>query len=406
MALGAAYRFHLRTAVRVSWRLAALQAAALAALPILLPDPSAFLAAASQGVGAEEPLTRGVLALWCLAAAHAAAPRGASVLRGWMLHLPLGTARRRALVFALASAAVLPPVVWMALWVHALLTGAHPGLTALASVAPMTIAAAALAVPLTVQARLLVGLGFLAAVISGTAGLAAATVCLVLADRSPQHVQQSKPAAVTGRDTARAFPFRVALRAVLSGMIHPLFLAVFTLVATVFVLRNNPELSTASQASVVRFGAGFGVLTIILGLCGALREHRPAWPWSRSWPWSSANRVRQDLGLVLLASAPVVVAAAVLSPRALLPVAALTLLLALRAIAAVHRNSDDLTALGRGVTLESMLWITLTGLFPYAAVVFVFLLPVAYRRAVTRERTHKVGALGERHYLASGDSLA
>ena len=82
-----------------------------------------------------------------------------------------------------------------------------------------------------------------------------------------------------------------------------------------------PDLSAAGKCAMrwrgairlaARLGAGLGVVLALAQMAEALAVRRPAWPWSRSLPWSAARRAGADalilgghvLPLVLLVVPP------------------------------------------------------------------------------------------------------
>jgi len=93
---------------------------------------------------------------------------------------------------------------------------------------------------------------------------------------------------------------------------------------------------------------------------------RPAWPWSRSLPWSSARRVGADALILGAHALPLVLLAAWIHPTALVALAILPFL-AVRAAGAMRRAPERRTGAAGEIVMEGALLAALVALLPWTA---------------------------------------
>ncbi len=134
----------------------------------------------------------------------------------------------------------------------------------------------------------------------------------------------------------------------------------------------------------------------------SLAVRRPAWPWSRSLPWSAARRVGADALFLGLHASPLVLLAAWIDPAALVLLAVLPLLAA-RAAGAVRRAPERRTGASGEILLEGFFLAALVALLPWTALPALAAAPFAIRAAAERERRQQVSRWLELHHLAAGD---
>ena len=407
----AVIRFHLLAGVRLALR---------AMVPILIPfiaavglspSPSAFMAAiaVSTATNATDPGILFALAAVSIGITTWAAPRLTHGLDGWIRHLPAsGADHRRAAAAALgvAQAPVLLLIAILALGMLA--SGTVPlspakiaGLPILAigaSYAALPVKRRALVAPVGIAALLLSLTGAWAAVIAGAALIAAADA-LSGPLRPARRSRRFRPMRVLPEMAVIAWrAVRVrSLAAIVVGLVPPGIGALF--------LMNNP-LSAAAEGMAVRLAALAGMTWTLAALAQSLAVRRPAWPWARSLPWSSADRIRADaifLGAHALAIAGM---ASFLDPWSAIAAAAAIPFLALRSAGAIRSGIGDRAgAIGR-VFAEGMTVSLAVALLPWAALLALAAAPIAHRAAVRSERNCKVTRFAGLHHRAAGDPLS
>lgn len=134
----------------------------------------------------------------------------------------------------------------------------------------------------------------------------------------------------------------------------------------------------------------------------SLAVRRPAWPWSRSLPWSAARRAGADAAILGGHVLPLVLLAARIDPAALVILAILPLL-SIRAAGAMRRAPERRTGAAGEIVFEGALLAALAALLPWTAILPLALVPWALRAAAERERRQKVSRWLELHHLAAGD---
>lgn len=357
-----------------------------------------------------------LIALACVGFASVASPRICRGLGGWMRHLPIhGRAQRRAALLAI-TVTELPVILGMAVfsWV-ATRSGTAFGsafvidLLGLAVCAP----AAALAV-MPVERPLLarpLALGAALAAVSGGLGLLAAGAGLLLvadavAGELPRHATAGAP--VRGRSwLGRLLPgglieVRIAWRALGWRLLSALAAGLLPLGAALFFVTNN-ELAPRHVRLAALLGGTCAVVFLFADLGEALGVRRPAWPWSRSLPWSALSRVRTDAALLAVHALPPLLLTAWIDPLAALAVLAVTPWLAARAAGAVRRAPERRTGASGEIILEGSLLAALVALLPWVSLLALLGVPWALRAAAERERAQKVSKWLELHHLAVGD---
>ncbi len=398
-------RFHFAVGARLAMRLLLpLITAAFGAGMLLGTD---FLTSFSRVLfgerssGGSAVLTAAVF----LGAAAEAAPRICRGLSGWMRHLPVsGLAHRRAAGLAIAVAQA--PLLLGLLVLACFASLAPAALAANALKLTVTALAAALcavpaerrwaSLPLALTAAILAGAG-------GWAALGAAVVLLVAADLLAGPLARSGAPAVhlPRRAGGGLIELRIAWRALGLSLFGALALGLLP-VGAAFAFTHNNALAPEHVRLAARLGAALSAVFVLAQLSEALAVRRPAWPWSRSLPWSAARRAGADALILGGHALPLVVLAAWIHPTALVALAILPFL-ALRAAGAMRRAPERKTGAAGEVVFEGALLAALVALLPWAALLPLAALPWALRAAAERERRQKVSRWLELHHLAAGD---
>jgi hypothetical protein len=348
--------------------------------------------------------------------ASAAAPRICRGLGGWMRHLPIhGRAQRRAALLAI-TVAELPVILGMMIfsWVAAGFGAAFAiDLLGLAVCAPAA-ALAVMPVERPLPARPLALAAALAAVSGGLGLLAAGAGLLLAADavagELPRHATAGGAPVAERSWLGRLLPggllelveVRIAWRALGWRLLSALAAGLLPLGAALFFVTNN-ELAPRHVRLAALLGGTCAVVFLFADLGEALGVRRPAWPWSRSLPWSALSRVRTDATLLAVHALPLLLITAWIDPLAALAVLAVTPWLAARAAGAVRRAPERRTGASGEIILQGSLLAALVALLPWVALLALLGLPWALRAAAERERAQKVSKWLELHHLAVGD---
>ncbi len=346
-----------------------------------------------------------VIAAVCLGAAEIAGPRICRGLNGWLRHLPAsGLAHRRAATLAVAVAQV--PLLILLLVLAAFSSLAPAVLARRILQLAITALAAALCVTPARRRWLAAPLALIAAVAAGAGGwgmLALGAALLAVADLAAGDLVATGPpsAHLSRRSPGGWIEFRIAWRALgwsLPGAFVTALLPV--LGAWAFVAHN--EIAPQYVRLAARLGGGVAAVLLLASLSESLAVRRPAWPWSRSLPWTAARRVGADALFLGLHALPLILLAAAIHPAALEALPILPLL-ALRAAGALRRAPERRTGAAGEILGEGLLLAALVALLPWTSLPALPGVPFALRAAADRERRQKVSRWLELHHLAAGD---
>ncbi|HEY4561639.1 MAG TPA: hypothetical protein VIJ36_01590 [Thermoanaerobaculia bacterium] len=398
-------RFHFAVGTRLAMRLLVpLIAAAFGAGMLLGVDFVTSLAHVlfgSQASGGTAVLFAAVM----LGAAAEAAPRVCRGLSGWLRHLPVsGLAHRRAAGLAIAIAQI-------PLLLGLLFLAAFASLTPIALLADalkLTVTALATALCVTPAARRWAARppALAAAVLAGSGGwetLGLAAALLVAADLVAGPLARSGAPAVHLPRASRGtlLELRIVWRALGTSLLGACVLGLLPLGAA-FAFTANNSLAPEHVRMAARLGAGLAVVLALAQMAEALAVRRPAWPWSRSLPWSAARRAGADALILGGHALPLVLLAARIDPAALAALAILPFL-SVRAAGAMRRAPERRTGAAGEILFEGGLLAALAALLPWAALLPLAAVPWALRAAAERERRQKVSRWLELHHLAAGD---
>jgi hypothetical protein len=341
-----------------------------------------------------------------LGAAAVAAPRVCRGLHGWLRHLPIGgLAHRRAAGLAIAVAQT--PLLLLFLFLAAFASRSLSTLVVDALGLAVTALAAALAVTPAERQWLARVAALTAAVAAGSGGwgmLAIGAGLVVVADLAagPLAGGGGRPVAHASHRPGGGFlEPRVAWRALGWSALGAYLLGLLPVAAAWAFLAHN-ALAPQHARLGARLGGGCAAVLLLAQLAESLAVRRPAWPWSRSLPWSAARRVGSDALFLGLHALPLALLTAWIEPAAL-AVLGLLPLLSIRAGGAMRRAPERRTGASGEILLEGLLLAALTALLPWTAVLALAAVPFALRAAAGRERRQKVSRWLELHHLAAGD---
>ena len=407
--LGASFRFHLASSIRVTLGLAAFQLTLLLVLVALQPPQARALLFEGLAAGIATPeafsASRLGFALWAVLAAAAAARRLAPTQRGWHLHLPVDL-RTRWGAGVLGVASTLPhlAVLWILLWIGATLLGEPASPRALLALPLVALGAAGAWTPAPGRVRACAAVAVPLAASASSPGLLAATALFALAyfqsgRWSPRRVRG--PVAPSSlRPLGRRLPTG---QLVLSLRALGLWIALAHLPAVLFAaptglaLHNN-EFTPDQSELVLRLGTSLAIAATVLGTATLLNARRPPWAWSRSLPWSARQRVAADAVLLLLVASPLLIPVLYLRASSGLSVLALLVFLAVRLPGRMRNSLRGLTKLGAWTYIETLLAALLTALQPVIGLALALASPLFLEASARREQSLKVGLYLERRF--------
>ncbi|MES1241575.1 MAG: hypothetical protein ABUT39_08140 [Acidobacteriota bacterium] len=400
-------RFHLRVGARLALRVMVPVFASAAGGMMLLGidfinSLSVTLFGARGKAGSGLPI-----AFVCLGVAGVAAPRVCRGIDGWLRHLPAtGLDHRRAAQLAIAAAqgSILALLVFLVIAAARNGGDPWPSFTGLLVAAPAAALAAMpverfAARPLALAAAFLPFSGGWLPVAGGAALLFVADLVAGPLRRSRAAVELPRSAR---RGTGQWLEARIAWRALGGSLFGACLTALLPLGAAALFVRNN-ELADIHVRLGALLGGGCAVVFLLAGLAESLAVRRPAWPWSRSLPWTASRRVLFDALFLGAHALPLVLLTAWIEPVAALAVLAEIPLLAVRSAGAVRRAPERRTGASGEIFLEGLLLAAAVALLPWVSLLALLGAPPAVRAAAEREREQKVSRWQEIHHLAAGD---
>lgn len=406
-------RFHLAGGARVASRNAI---ATIGLIIIVLgsaPDPLVWLRFLALGAastrGGSGPLIG--LTLVAVGLARDGVPRLTLGLGGWTRSLAAtGTDHRRGVTFALpiiqlpAAAAVCIAALLTLFVYHAPLS--WPKLIG----APLALCAAgASAVP--ARRWLVATPSFLACALLASTGswvmLSIAAVLFVVGDASAGALRfPRRQVAVPAPSTPGTLRmFRFTWRALGWRLAAPLPVSMLALAAAWFYSRNN-HLSVSDTGFVARLWTTIAIALFVGGVGDVVAARRPAWPWARSLPWSSTDRIIDDAIALGAPAAGIVLASAVVDVRTLLYAVMVLPPLVLFATGLIRGARRRLTRVSGPLVVVGSVLGTVGAFFPWIAVIALLSSPLLLRAAARRDRREVVTGWKELYHDAAGDSLA
>jgi len=197
---------------------------------------------------------------------------------------------------------------------------------------------------------------------------------------------------------------RIAWRALGGRIIRPYAAGLIPLGATALFLANNP-LPAHLASGAARFGGVVTVAIFLAGLAERLAVQRPVWPWARSLPRSSAERVCRDAAFLALHALPLVAGLSAVAAAAALAAVLVLPFLALRAAGMVRVVGERRSGAG-GFVIEGSFAAALAALFPWSLLAAPAAAVAAFYAARESERRQKVTRWLEMRHAAEGDPLA
>ncbi|HET9227878.1 MAG TPA: hypothetical protein VFR31_14485 [Thermoanaerobaculia bacterium] len=397
--IAALLRFHLQVGARLALRVMA---------PVLAVVVGGMMLLGTDFINSFGMLLFGggsglIIAFACLGVAWVSAPRVCRGLDGWMRHLPVsGLAHRRAAMFAIAAAQGSLLLLLLFFAAAAAKKGADPwpGLAGLAIALP---AAALAAMQVRPLARPLALIAAFLPFSGGWLPVGFGAALLIVAEALAGPLRKTAPSITLRRKgTGRWLEARIAWRALGGSLLGAFLTGLLPLGAAVLFIRNN-ELAPVHVRLGALLGGGTAVVLLLAGMAESLAVRRPAWPWSRSLPWSAGRRVLFDSLFLGAHALPLVLLTAWIEPVAALAVLGQIPLLASRATGAVRRAPERRTGASGEILIEGMLLAATVALLPWVSLLAVLGTPFAQRAAAERERRQKVSRWQEIHHLAVGD---
>ena len=397
-------RFHYRAGVRVSVKATApVVGAAVAGAAIIGPGFVLGIAAMvlASGLG---PL---LVALASYLLARVSWPRMALGQGGWIVHLPAsGATHRRAMVLALATGAwPVLALVFVLAWVGA--AGREMSTAPFAVAAPIMIVAGAIAaIPARRNVRRLALAAGAIALASGASLIldALALVAVVVAEAGDEALAIGSRARRGPARSGSLLSWRLTWRALGWRLIEPHCVALAPLVAGGLLIVNNP-LEARVSAVIARVAAATATTLLVAGMADQILTRRPLWPWSRSLPSSAASRVAVDASLLALHALPVLIGVLLVAPGSLLPLAAHTGLLVVRAAGQIRSGRGRTSGASGPLLLEGFLSAAWIALVPWLGLIVAVALPLAFRAAARAERNARPSLFAEQHHQGAGDPV-
>ena len=200
------------------------------------------------------------------------------------------------------------------------------------------------------------------------------------------------------------FELRTAWRAVRWRVLRAYGAALAALGATALFASNNPMPGPLLSATV-RFGGAFAGALFMAILAQQLAVRRPVWPWARSLPHSSGQRILSDALILCLAAVPLLVCASLVDITGALTSLSAMPLLSVRAAGHMRRLPERKT--GSSVVLvEGFAIAAALALFSWSSLVWLAGVPAAFGAARRLETRQKVTRWLELHHTAAGDPMS
>jgi hypothetical protein len=401
--------FHLHVGIRVALRILAPVLAAIFGLSYIF-KPEFFIFLARTIFKESGNLALGLFfALLVLPVAFIVSPRVCYGLGGWIRHLPAGSALHRRLAALAIFTAMIPALAVLgALASISFWTSRQDVFLSILSLVSLGLASSASSLPVK-RKPITAPLGILACILcaSGTAVfLVLGSGLVIVTDQlSGPIMPVRKPRRY--RRLLKGFNLLTVLswRAGRLKIALPYLFSFLVLLASALFLRNN-SLSPRLVSSAVRFGGTLCLAVFLAILANILAAKRPPWPWLRSLPLSSSQRILAD-SLFLAAHVSILLIPIFLIHRqSAVAVAAFIPAAAARASGVIRQARELRSGAAGKLLLEGSLAALFLSLWSWTAILFLACAPPAFLDAVRKEQNQKVSLWLEIHHLAAGDSLS
>jgi hypothetical protein len=204
-----------------------------------------------------------------------------------------------------------------------------------------------------------------------------------------------------------AFFHGLSLRAVRGRIVFAYIPPALVLAGGRIFLLNN-DLPADKAFSLSLFGLALSLAAFIGTAAGALAARRPAWPWLRSLPRSSAARIRADALFLGLLALPLAAGLALLRRPAWEAafLAGPLAWLAFRSAGAMRESGDRPFGVLGQIVVEGTIMSLVLALLPWTSGILAAATPGAYLLARNAERRLKPTLWTERHHSNAGDPLS
>jgi hypothetical protein len=401
--------FHLRVGIRVALRILAPVLAAIFGLSYIL-KPEFFIFLARTIFKESGNLALGLFfALLVLPVAFSVSPRICYGLSGWIRHLPAGSALHRRLAALAIFTAMIPVLTVLgALASISFWTNRQNVILSILSLVSLGLACSASS--LTVKRRPITApLGILACVLcaSGTAAFLGLGIGLILVTD-----QLSGPIVPVRKSRRYHRPLKgfslltiLNWRAVRLKVGLPYLFSILVLLASSLFLRNN-SLSPRLISSAVRFGGTLCLAVFLAILANMMAVKRPPWPWLRSLPLSSSQRILSDSLFLAAHTSILLIPFFVIHKPSVVPVAAFIPVAAARTSGLIRQARELRSGAAGRLLLEGSIAALFLSLWSWTAILFLVCAPPTFLDAVRKEQNQRVSLWLEIHHLAAGDSLS
>jgi hypothetical protein len=213
--------------------------------------------------------------------------------------------------------------------------------------------------------------------------------------RGPAMPRRASPMAIWIRSSWRAMRFE----GIVSAAAFPVIVGSYAH----FIARNNPGIDPSTVATVTRVTGTLAVAAFAATLANTLLRTRQPWPWARSLPWSSLQRVVADTVVLGLPILVVPFGLLHVSVSSALVVACLLPLAAASGATALRGGTQRQTGAAGETTLVVLVAGTAIVVSPWLAPLALAATPVVVRIGARRERDEVATRWSELHHDASGD---
>lgn len=401
--------FHLHVGIRVALRILAPVLAAIFGLYYIL-KPEFFIFLARTIFKESGNLALGLFfALLVLPVAFGVSPRVCYGLGGWVRHLPAGSALHRRLAALAIFTAMIPMLAVLgALASISFWTSRQDVILSILGLVSLGLASSASSLPVK-RRPITTPIGILACVLcaSGTAALLGLGIGLVIATDQLSGPIMPVRKSRRYRGLLKGFSLLTVLswRAVRLKIALPYLFSILVLLASTLFLRNN-SLSPRLISSAVRFGGTLCLAAFLAILANILAVKRPPWPWLRSLPLSSPQRILADSLFLAARASILLIPIFMIQRQSIVAVAAFIPVAAARTAGLIRRACELRSGAAGTLLLEGFVCALFLSLWSWTAVFFLACAPPAFLDAVRKEQNQKVSLWLEIHHLAAGDSLS
>ena len=401
--------FHLRVGIRVALRTLAPVLAAIFGLSYVL-KPEFFIFLTRTIFKESGNLALGLFfALLVLPVAFVVSPRICYGLTGWVRHLPAGSALHRRLAGLAIFTAMIPVLAVLGVLASiSLWTSRQDVILSILSLVSLGVASSVTSLPVK-RRPITAVLGILACVLcaSATAVFIGLGIGLVLtADQISGPITPVRKSR-RYRGLLKGFSLLTILnwRAVRLKIALPYLFSLVVLLTSALFLRNN-SLSPRLISSAVRCGGTLGLAVFLAVLGNILAAKRPPWPWLRSLPLSSPQRILADSLFLAAHSSILLIPLFMIQGPSVVAVAAFVPVAATRTAGIIRRARELRWGAAGTLLLEGFVAALFLSLWSWTAIFFLACVPPAFLDAVRKEQNLRVSLWLEIHHLAAGDSLS